>query len=72
MKEVFRWRPVSSGGFAHAAIAEDVYGEKYRIPKGALVIPNHYSIHHDSAVRDLVFLLRGPNCTADFAYLPGL
>ena len=32
-KEVLRWRPISSGGFAHATTQEVVYGE-YIIPEG--------------------------------------
>ncbi|EIN08589.1 cytochrome P450 [Punctularia strigosozonata HHB-11173 SS5] len=44
--EVLRWRPVSIGGFAHRA-TEDIIWNRYRIPAGATVIGNHWSIAHD-------------------------
>ncbi|CUS13389.1 unnamed protein product [Tuber aestivum] len=47
--EVLRWRPAVIGGFAHATTREDEY-HGYHIPVGAVVIPNHWGIHRDSAV----------------------
>ncbi|KAH8818767.1 cytochrome P450 [Flagelloscypha sp. PMI_526] len=41
--EVFRWRPVSQGGFAHRA-TEDIQYNEYIIPKGASVIGHHWTI----------------------------
>jgi cytochrome P450 len=49
VKEVLRWRPVSAGGIPHAVIQNDTY-MGYRIPKGATVIGNHWSIHMDENV----------------------
>jgi cytochrome P450 len=46
VKEVLRWRPVTAGGIPHAVIQDDEY-MGYRIPKGATVIGNHWSIHMD-------------------------
>lgn len=51
VKEVLRWRPVSAGGIPHAVTQEDEY-MGYRIPKGAVVIGNHWSIHLDDKVYD--------------------
>ncbi|KZT41168.1 cytochrome P450 [Sistotremastrum suecicum HHB10207 ss-3] len=47
--ESFRWRPISSGGFAHRA-TEDIIYNGYLIPKGATVIGNHWSIARDPDV----------------------
>lgn len=49
VKEVLRWRPVSAGGIPHAVTQDDTY-LGYRIPKGATVIGNHWSIHMDPEV----------------------
>ena len=51
VKEVLRWRPVSAGGIPHAVTQDDEY-MGYRIPKGATVIGNHWSIHMDDEVFD--------------------
>ncbi|OQU98374.1 hypothetical protein CLAIMM_04170 [Cladophialophora immunda] len=48
VKEVLRWRPVSAGGIPHAVMQDDEY-MGYRIPKGATVIGNHWSIHMDES-----------------------
>lgn len=48
-KETLRWRPVSAGGIPHSVIADDEY-MGYRIPKGATVIGNHWSIHMDETI----------------------
>ncbi|KAI0345186.1 cytochrome P450 [Trametopsis cervina] len=44
--EVYRWRPVSWGGFAHRA-TKNIVWENYVIPAGATVIGNHWSISKD-------------------------
>lgn len=49
VKEVFRWRPVSSGGFAHQA-SETFSYQGYVIPKGTQIIGNHWSISRDPEV----------------------
>ncbi|KAK4941990.1 hypothetical protein LTR10_018171 [Elasticomyces elasticus] len=49
VKEVLRWRPVSAGGIPHAVTQDDEY-LGYRIPKGATVIGNHWSIHLDENI----------------------
>ncbi|KAK4892344.1 hypothetical protein LTR27_009178 [Elasticomyces elasticus] len=49
IKEVLRWRPVSAGGIPHAVIEDDEY-MGYRIPKGSVVIGNHWAIHLDEEV----------------------
>lgn len=49
VKEVLRWRPVSAGGIPHAVTQDDEY-HGYRIPKGATVIGNHWSIHLDDKI----------------------
>lgn len=49
VKEVLRWRPVSAGGIAHAVTQDDEY-MGYKIPAGATVIGNHWSIHLDDQV----------------------
>ncbi|KAF9045693.1 cytochrome P450 [Hymenopellis radicata] len=41
--ETYRWRPVAGSGFAHRATKDD----RYRIPKGAIVTGNHWSICRD-------------------------
>ena len=46
MKESLRWMPTSITGFPHAVIRDDEY-MGYRIPKGAGVIGNVYTIHMD-------------------------
>ncbi|KAF2691988.1 cytochrome P450 [Lentithecium fluviatile CBS 122367] len=49
VKETLRWLPVAIlGAFPHATSEEDVY-MGYRIPKGALVILNTWTIHRDPA-----------------------
>ncbi|KXN81394.1 O-methylsterigmatocystin oxidoreductase [Leucoagaricus sp. SymC.cos] len=44
--ETFRWRPVSSGGFAHKA-TKDIIWQNYLIPAGAAVIGNIWSVARD-------------------------
>jgi len=47
--ETYRWRPVSAGGFAHRAM-KDIVWKNYRIPAGASVIGNQWSIGRDPEV----------------------
>lgn len=49
LPQVFRWRPVSSGGFAHQA-SETFSYQGYVIPKGTQIIGNHWSISRDPEV----------------------
>ncbi|KAM0753441.1 cytochrome P450 [Meredithblackwellia eburnea MCA 4105] len=49
IKEVYRWRPVSSGGFSHRT-TEDVHFRGYFIPKGCSIVGNHWSISRDPQV----------------------
>ena len=51
VKEVLRWRPVSAGGIPHAVTQDDEY-MGYKIPAGATIIGNHWSIHLDDQVYD--------------------
>ncbi|KAG1747590.1 cytochrome P450 [Suillus lakei] len=46
IQELLRWAPVTPQGLPHHALKEDVY-EGYRIPKGAAVIANIFSISRD-------------------------
>lgn len=45
--ENFRWCPLSSGGFPHRSIEDDVY-EGYFIPKGTIVLPNVWGISRNT------------------------
>lgn len=49
IKEVMRWRPTIPSGVPHATSVSDTY-EGYHIPRGAIILPNHWSIHLDEAV----------------------
>ncbi|KAK0207575.1 cytochrome P450 [Armillaria fumosa] len=44
--ETYRWRPISVSGVPHRA-SKDIIWNGYVIPKGSIVIPNHWSIFHD-------------------------
>ena len=44
--EVFRWKPVTPFSVPHALTSDDVY-RGYRIPGGATVVPNIWSMMHD-------------------------
>ena len=48
-KEVLRWRAVSAGGIPHSVIQDDEY-MGYHIPKGAIVLGNHWAIDLDEEV----------------------
>lgn len=39
MKETHRWHPIIPMGIPHASTEEDTY-RGYRIPKGAMLLPN--------------------------------
>ncbi|CRL20874.1 Cytochrome P450 [Penicillium camemberti] len=49
MKEVMRWHPIGPLGVAHMTTQEDEYNG-YRIPKGAVLIPNIWSFAHDPEI----------------------
>jgi len=51
IREVFRWRPITPGGMPHAVIQDDEY-MGYRIPKGATVVVNHWSLDLDGELFD--------------------
>lgn len=48
VQETHRWHPVAPMAIPHAATKED-YVRGYRIPKGALLLPNNWLFTHDSA-----------------------
>lgn len=39
VKEALRWHPVAPFGVAHLTTEDDIY-RGYRIPKGAMILPN--------------------------------
>jgi len=49
IREVLRWRPVTPGGMPHVSIQEDEY-MGYRIPQGAIIVANHWSLDLDEDV----------------------
>ena len=49
IREVMRWRPATPGGMPHVNVEEDTY-LGYRIPKGATVVANHWSLDFDETV----------------------
>lgn len=49
IREVMRWRPATPGGMPHVNVEEDSY-MGYRIPKGATVVANHWSLDFDETV----------------------
>ncbi|OQE44817.1 hypothetical protein PENCOP_c002G06270 [Penicillium coprophilum] len=49
MKEVMRWHPVAPLGVPHMSTEEDEYCG-YRIPKGAVLVPNIWSFAHDPEI----------------------
>ncbi|KAL3459719.1 cytochrome P450 [Aspergillus heterothallicus] len=46
VKEVLRWRPVTSGGVPHQLTEDDIY-DGYFFPKGTTVHANQWAIHRD-------------------------
>lgn len=46
IKESLRWMPTAIMAFPHAVIQDDMY-LGYRIPKGAAVLPNAYTVQMD-------------------------
>ncbi|CAG8947877.1 unnamed protein product [Penicillium salamii] len=51
LAEVMRWRPTSPMGVPHMVVDDDLY-EDYHIPKGATIIPNHWSMNFDGEIYD--------------------
>ncbi|GAA5997441.1 cytochrome P450 [Rhodotorula paludigena] len=49
VREILRWRTVIAGGLAHASTEDDWYNG-YFIPKGTIVLANHWAIHLDPEV----------------------
>ncbi|PTU24768.1 hypothetical protein P175DRAFT_0506365 [Aspergillus ochraceoroseus IBT 24754] len=49
LEETLRWRSIAPGGFAHKTTADDEFGG-YRIPKGSMVIFNHWGMDLDPEV----------------------
>nr|WMY26074.1 AzoC [Aspergillus insulicola] len=49
VSEVLRWRPLAPSGLPHCVTEDDEY-EGYRIPKGATIIANQWSLDMDEAV----------------------
>ncbi|GJC87935.1 O-methylsterigmatocystin oxidoreductase [Colletotrichum liriopes] len=49
VKEVLRWHPIGPMGLPHTSSEETTY-EGYRIPKGAMLMPNIWWFTHDPAV----------------------
>jgi len=49
MKETHRWHLVLPMGLPHSSVEEDVC-RGYRIPKGAILLPNNWFFTHDPAV----------------------
>ncbi|EJU00760.1 cytochrome P450 [Dacryopinax primogenitus] len=49
VKEILRWRPPTPTGVAHVA-EEDIIYNNYLIPKGAVIIPNTWSICRDPSL----------------------
>jgi cytochrome P450 len=49
VQETHRWHPVAPMAIPHASTKEDVI-RGYRIPKGALILPNNWWFTHDPAV----------------------
>ncbi|RLL97462.1 hypothetical protein CFD26_104445 [Aspergillus turcosus] len=47
--ETLRWRPLAPMGFPHELMEDDEY-MGYRIPKGAMVLPNHWAMDLDETV----------------------
>ncbi|KAL4890650.1 cytochrome P450 [Aspergillus ambiguus] len=46
VEETLRWRSMAPGGVPHATLQEDSF-RGYKIPKGAMVIPLHWSMSFD-------------------------
>ncbi|RDA93693.1 hypothetical protein CP533_4877 [Ophiocordyceps camponoti-saundersi (nom. inval.)] len=49
VQEVLRWRPVVPGGIQRATARDDVY-QGYEIPRGTVLVPNHWSLEFDEEV----------------------
>jgi cytochrome P450 len=51
VQEVMRWRPITPLEMPHAVVQDDEY-HGYHIPKGAMVLPNNWSMNFDPEVYD--------------------
>ena len=51
IKEVLRWRPLTPIGMPHASTEDDEY-EGYCLPRGTVVIPNHWALDIDEPEGD--------------------
>ncbi|OQE37914.1 hypothetical protein PENCOP_c009G06532 [Penicillium coprophilum] len=51
LNEVLRWRSVAPGGLHHATVKDDQYRGFY-IPKGTIVVANHWSLDMDEVLFD--------------------
>jgi len=49
LREVLRWRPVVPLAIPHAVTTDDIYHDRYYIPRGAVVIGNSWAVLHDEA-----------------------
>lgn len=49
IKELLRWRPPGPLGVPRGMWVDDWY-DGYLIPKGSLIIPNYWAMHHDPEV----------------------
>ncbi|RHZ46417.1 cytochrome P450 [Aspergillus thermomutatus] len=49
--ECLRWRPLTPLGFPHSTNEDDEY-MGYRIPKDAIILPNHWAMDLDEAIFD--------------------
>ncbi|KAI0403570.1 cytochrome P450 [Xylaria palmicola] len=49
VREVLRWRPTSPLGLLHVA-TEDIDYKGYRIPKGAIILPNIWAINRSPSI----------------------
>ncbi|KAH8799191.1 cytochrome P450 [Flagelloscypha sp. PMI_526] len=51
VKETYRWEQVIPMGVPHRLMRDDTY-DGYFIPKGTIMIPNHWGISHDKELYD--------------------
>jgi cytochrome P450 len=49
VEEVLRWRPIASAGVPHRNMVQDTY-EGHTIPKGSIIVANHWAIGRDASV----------------------
>ncbi|OKL55442.1 hypothetical protein UA08_09304 [Talaromyces atroroseus] len=51
INEVLRWRPITPGGVVHASSEDDIF-MGYKIPRGSVLMFNHWSAHLDEKTYD--------------------